>query len=145
VPSSMSGGGARIAGWCKVFIAAGTVLGLAVVFVLLFNQKGLYKIYCLRQKRDRLERTVARLAEENARLARIIDRLQRDPVMIQDVIRRELHFVKKNEIIIQLPNRAGKPTVAGVLGPYEAPVPAKPPAASPRRQAPKSFLARRRP
>src|SRR5574340_463533 len=36
-------------------------------------------------------------------LTRTIDRLQNDPEMIQEFIRRELNFVKKNEIIFQLP------------------------------------------
>jgi hypothetical protein len=47
------------------------------------------------------------LAEESARLARTIDRLRRDPEFIQDLIRRDLNFVKKNEIIIQLPGAEG--------------------------------------
>jgi cell division protein FtsB len=74
-----------------------------LVFLVFFSHRGLFKIYHLRQERNRLEAENHRLTEENARLARTIDRLHNDPQMIQDLIRRELNFVKKNEIIIQLP------------------------------------------
>ncbi len=60
----------------------------------------------------RLEQENARLAAENTRLARTIDRLQHDPVLIQDLIRQELNFVKKNEIIFQFPPE--KPAVAPI-------------------------------
>jgi cell division protein FtsB len=97
---------------------------VAVISIVLFSHKGLYNIYRLSQERTRLERENARLGEENARLARTIDRLQHDPEMIQDLIRRELNYVKKNEIIIQLPDETGKKPVAGEvpLPPAKAPI-----------------------
>ncbi len=84
---------------------AGVVLtlGAAVVLVLLFGHRGLYQTFRFRQEGLHLEQENARLASENARLARTIDRLQHDPEMIQDLIRRELNFVKSNEVIFQLP------------------------------------------
>ena len=67
-------------------------------------------------ERLHLDQENARLAEENARLARTIDRLQHDPEMIQDLIRRELNFVKKNEIIFQLPpDGQSKPAASPAL------------------------------
>jgi cell division protein FtsB len=105
-------------------LLAGVVIVLILVLagVVLFSHRGLYQIYRFGQERQRLEQENARLAEENARLARTIDRLQHDPEMIQEVIRRELNFVKKNEIIFQLPpGSQSKPSVS----------PARPGAASP--------------
>jgi len=90
------------------------VVGLAVLalaFLALFSHQGLYKIYCLRQQREAMELENSRLAAENARLARTIDRLQNDPEMIQDLIRRELNLVKRNEIILQFPPEGGKNAV----------------------------------
>ncbi len=81
-------------------VILGVVMILAVVFL---SHRGLYQIYREHQEQLRLDQENARLAEENARLARTIDRLQNDPVMIQDLIHQELNFVKKNEIIFQLP------------------------------------------
>lgn len=112
-PESTPGGGPRVAGGRKLFALGIAILGLAIVSILLFSQHGFYKVYQLRQERTRLDRENARLAEENTRLARTIDRLHHDPEMIQDLIRRELNFVKKNEIIIQMPEPGGpKPQVS---------------------------------
>ncbi len=123
-PESTSGGGPRIAGGAKLIALASVIFGLAVVLILLFNPNGPYKIYQLRLERNRLDRENARLAEENLRLASTIDRLHHDPEMIQDLIRQELNFVKKDEIIIQLPEPGGAKPQAGVL-PHPSPAPPK--------------------
>ena len=140
-PESTSGGGPRITGGRKTFLYGSAIFGLAVIFIVLFSHQGFYKIYRLRQERTRLERQNAELAEENARLARTIDRLQHDPEMIQDLIRRELNFVKKNEIILQLPREGVNQPVAGaVLSPARSPAPKEPsgPAGASRLKAKKT-------
>ena len=105
--------GIRTKGGHKLLAGVAIVLTLVMVGVVLFSHRGLYQIYRFAQDRQRLEQENARLAEENARLARTIDRLQHDPEMIQEVIRRELNFVKKNEIIFQLPpGSQSKPSVS---------------------------------
>ena len=91
----------------RLLLGVGIVAGLALTFLVLFSHQGLYRIYCLRQERQAVEQETARLGAENARLARTIDRLQHDPEMIQDLIRRELNFIRKNEIIFQLPPESG--------------------------------------
>ncbi len=116
----------------KLLAAAAVLLGVVMVALVLFSHRGLYQIYRFRHERVALEQENARLAEENARLARTIDRLQNDPEMIQDLIRRDLNFVKKNEIIFQLPpGSRKKPATASTAagGSPEAP-PAKPEASS---------------
>ncbi len=97
----------RVTARHKLLMGITLGLGIALVVVLFFSHRGLYQIYRFRQERVRLEQENARLAAENARLARTIDRLQHDPELIQDLIRRELNFVKKNEIIFQLPPGLG--------------------------------------
>jgi cell division protein FtsB len=110
-PESVSGEGSKIKRRAALLLGS-IVSGLAILFIVFLSHQGLYKIYCLKQERARLGRENARLAEENARLARTIDRLHHDPEMIQDLIRRELNFVKKNEIIVQLPGeQAGRPAM----------------------------------
>jgi cell division protein FtsB len=106
-PTSTSGGESRKTGGRKTFALCAAIFTLAATFIVLFSHHGLYKIYFLRQEKVRLEKENAKLAEESARLARTIDRLRRDPEFIQDLIRRDLNFVKKNEIIIQLPGAEG--------------------------------------
>lgn len=113
----------------RLLTGGAIVLGVALVVVLLFSHRGLYQIYRFRQDRLSLDQENARLAEENARLTRTIDRLQNDPEMIQEFIRRELNFVKKNEIIFQLPpGREHRPSVAP---PPSSAAPPEEPAAKP--------------
>jgi cell division protein FtsB len=92
-----AGGGYKLLGGITLTVV------VAMVGVLLFSHRGLYQIYKLRHERLRLEQENARLGAENARLARTIDRLHHDPVLIQDLIRRELNFVKRNDLIFQFP------------------------------------------
>jgi cell division protein FtsB len=99
-------------------------LVLVLVFMVFFSHRGIFQIYRLKQDSTRLDEENQKLAEENARLARTIDRLRNDPDMIQDLIRRELNFVKKNEIIIQLPPKEGDVPVKAALLPDRPPAPA---------------------
>jgi cell division protein FtsB len=98
------------------------VLVMVLGFLVFFSHQGIFHIYRLRQEKARLDSANQKLGEDNARLARTIDRLHNDPEMIQDLIRRELNFVKKNEIIIQLPLRDEQsPVQAAVLPDRPAP------------------------
>lgn len=130
-PESSAGGGPWITGRRTALVLGSLFSGLALLFLIFFGHQGLYKIYRLKQERARLEQENARLAEENTRLARTIDRLHHDPEMIQDLIRRELNFVKKNEIIVQLPPEQEKEPAAGaLLLPHPSPPAEKRPGAS---------------
>jgi len=125
--------GAKVKGSHKLVAGVAVLLGVVLVAVVFFSHRGLYQIYHSRQERLHLDQENARLTEENARLARTIDRLQHDPEMIQDLIRRELNFVKKNEIIFQLPpdsqsKPAAAPAPAGIASTAE---PAVKPGGSP--------------
>ncbi|WP_449244560.1 FtsB family cell division protein [Desulfobacca acetoxidans] len=96
------------------------LLGLALGATLLFGNKGLYHLYQLRQERERLFQANLSLKDENERLVKTIDRLQNDREFIEDTIRKELNFIKKNEVIYQLAPEVGsgpKVTQAPALGP----------------------------
>lgn len=106
----------------KLLVGVTVVLGAVLVCLIFFSHHGVYQVYRLQQERLHLEQENARLMAENDRLARTIERLHHDPEMIQDLIRRELNFVKKNEVIFQLP-----PTVGAKPEPAAAPLKAEPP------------------
>ena len=112
-------GKARFSTKAVAFVTLGAIFVL--IFLVFFSHRGLFKIYHLKQEKDRLEAENRRLVEENTRLARTIDRLHTDPQMIQDLIRRELNFVKKNEIIIQLPTPEKDKPVKAMLMPDRHP------------------------
>jgi len=124
----------------KVVVAASLALGLVLVLLAFCSHRGLFQIYHLKQEKARLNQENTRLAEENARLARTVDRLHHDPEMIQDLIRRELNFVRKNEVIIQLPPGEHDQPVQAAILPDRPPPAAKGGAAAgrPRGQTPKT-------
>jgi cell division protein FtsB len=93
----------KFGGGHKLLVGIALTMVVGVVLVSLFSHRGLYQTYRLRHERLRLEQENSRLAAENERLARTIDRLQHDPVFIQDLIRKDLNYVKKNDIIFQFP------------------------------------------
>jgi len=97
-----------------------------MVLVILFSQHGFYNVFRFRQDWIRLEQENVRLAAENDRLARSIDRLQHDPEYIQDRIRQELNFVKKNELIFQFPpEKPGTAPNLTTIANVETPPPAR--------------------
>jgi len=101
----------------KLVTLAAVAFGLVLAVLLFFSHRELYQIYRLKQEKSNLDAENHRLSEENLRLARTIDRLHNDPEMIQDLIRRELNFVKKNEVIIQLPKSDTNQPVQAALVP----------------------------
>jgi cell division protein FtsB len=93
----------KVGGSYKLLGAIALTVGVAMVLVIMFSHRGFYNVLRFRQEWLRLEHDNVQLAAENDRLARTIDRLQHDPEYIQDRIRQELNFVKKNELIFQFP------------------------------------------
>lgn len=91
----------------KCFWIALVLVWMILGGILVFGNKGLYKLYQLSQERDRLLEDNQTLKVENDRLCKTIDRLQNDQEMIEDIIRKELHYIKKNEIIYQLKPKGG--------------------------------------
>ena len=122
----------KLGGGYKFLVGIAVVVALVMALVILFSHRGLYQIYRFHHERLRLEQENVRLVAENERLARTIDRLHHDPEFIQDRIRQELNFVKRNEIIFQFPPEkpvvASAPTSAG-----QAPLTDRPPGISERK------------
>lgn len=91
---------------------------------LVFGDKGLYHLYTLRQEKERLLQANLILKDENERLVKIIERLQGDQEFIEDTIRKDLNFIKRNEVIYQLEPEVGsatRVTQAPALGPPPSP------------------------
>lgn len=101
----------------KLLAGIALIVGVSMVLVIMFSHRGFYQVLRFQQEWLRLEQDNVRLAAENDRLARTIDRLQHDPEYIQDRIRQDLNFVKKNELIFQFPpdkpGTAPHPTATG--------------------------------
>lgn len=129
--STAADGAKKLKGRRKLLAGVALSLGVVLTLLVLFNHRGLYHLYHFRQDRLHLEQENARLTAENDRLSSTIERLQHDPEFIQDYIRRELNFVKKNEIIFQLPPGGQGHTPAAPASPTaESPAAHRPNAAA---------------
>jgi cell division protein FtsB len=96
----------KVGGGYKLLAGIALAVVVCMALVILFSHRGFYNVYRFHQEWLRLEQENSRLAADNDRLARSIDRLQHDPEYIQDRIRQDLNFVKKNELIFQFPPEA---------------------------------------
>jgi len=105
----------------KVVAVVSLALAAGMLVLIFFSHRAISRIYLLSQEKARLEKENEHLAEENLRLARTVDRLHNDPEMIQDLIRRELNFVKKNEIIIQFLTKDDNPSLRAATAPHRPP------------------------
>jgi cell division protein FtsB len=114
----------KVGGSYKLLGGIALIVGVSMVLVIMFSHRGFYNVLRFRQEWQRLEQDNARLAVDNDRLARTIDRLQHDPEYIQDRIRQELNFVKKNELIFQFPpDKPGTAPHLNATGTGETPPP----------------------
>ena len=83
---------------------AGLLLAALFLFTIV-SEHGLVDLNLLRQENNSLLDNNARLTRENLSLSVEIDRLENDPDYIEDVARRELGMIGKDELILK-PKRA---------------------------------------
>ena len=75
---------------------------LAALFCFtIFSEHGLVDLNLLKQERDSLREANEKLARKNLTLSVEIDRLENDPDYIEDVARRELGMIRKDEMILK--------------------------------------------
>ena len=79
-----------------------TAFMLAALFCFtIFSEHGLVDLNLLKQERDSLHEANEKLTRENLTLSVEIDRLENDPDYIEDVARRELGMIRKDELILK--------------------------------------------
>jgi cell division protein FtsB len=80
----------------------------AMLFYIIFSDRGLVDLFSLKSERDRLMQENERLKQENLSLFRTIERLRTDPDYIESVARKELGMIKKDEVILTPKNSRKK-------------------------------------
>lgn len=80
-------------------IAGGAMLLLLLLVV--FSDNGLVELNRQRSRHAELIRINERLAHENSQMHRAIERLQNDPVYIENVARQELGMIRSDEIVFK--------------------------------------------
>lgn len=86
----------------KILLAF-TIVGLfSLLLFIVIGENGLADLNVLKRERDSLLKDNAELTRENLSLCREIERLKYDPKYIENVARRELGMIGKDEIIFSL-------------------------------------------
>ncbi|WP_028575241.1 FtsB family cell division protein [Desulfonatronovibrio hydrogenovorans] len=75
------------------------LLNAFMVHSLFWTDSGLFHLQEIRAVHEELERENQKLVEENKRLSREIMALRNDEEYILEAIRREMRYVKENEVI----------------------------------------------
>ena len=85
------------------------VLAIMTMFLMLlfivFGENSLTDLYQLKIKKDNLSKKNDLLKKENLSLYREIERLKNDPEYVEDVARKELGVIGKDEVIIKVKKR----------------------------------------
>ena len=74
---------------------------LMLLFIV-FGENGLTDLYKLKMEKDNLLKKNDELKKENLSLYREIERLKNDPGYVEDVARKELGVIGKDEVIIKI-------------------------------------------
>ncbi len=74
-----------------------------ILFFTVFGERGLLRIYEMRQEKKRIDEKVSELKTENDKLRTEIAALHNDRYHLERIARKELGLVKPNEIIYQFP------------------------------------------
>jgi len=82
---------------------------LMLLFII-FGENGLTDLYKLKTKKDNFSKKNEELKTENLSLYREIERLKNDPGYVEDVARKELGVIGKDEVIIKIKKRESSPT-----------------------------------
>ena len=77
---------------------------LMLLFII-FGENGLTDLYRLKTKRDRIVKKTGELTKKNLSSYREIERLKNDPKYVEDVARKELGVIGKDEVIIKVKKR----------------------------------------
>ena len=79
-----------------------------ILFFTVFGERGLLRIYEMRQEKQRIERSVVDLRVENQKLRLSIEALRSDRHQLERIARKDLGLVRPNEVIYQFPPAGNK-------------------------------------
>jgi cell division protein FtsB len=86
----------------RTYLIPAACLGF-ILFFTVFGERGLLRIYELRQEKRRIDDKVALLVTDNDKLKKEIIALKSDRRHLESIARKELGLVRTNEIIYQFP------------------------------------------
>jgi len=89
----------------KAATLAAAALALAVAYHVVFGANGLTVYERKRHDTQLLDQQMLDLQHQNELLTEHVDRLQNDPIAIEQQAREELHYTRPGEVIYALPSK----------------------------------------
>jgi cell division protein FtsB len=86
----------------NVLLAVAIVVSLMMMMFILFGENGLADLNRLKAERDDLLKKNAELIQQNLFLCREIERLKTDPEYVENLARKELGVIRKDEVVIKV-------------------------------------------
>jgi len=86
----------------NILLAAALVLVFFLLMFILFSENGLADLNRLKAERDGLLKKNAELIQQNLFLCREIERLKTDPEYVENLARKELGVIGKDEVVIKV-------------------------------------------
>jgi len=83
----------------KYLLPSGIIL--FVLYFTVFGERGLLRIYHLREEHRQMLKNVDELRAENERLRREVEALKSDRRYLESIARKDFGLVRKNEVIYQ--------------------------------------------
>jgi cell division protein FtsB len=88
----------------NILLAAIICLLSSLLLFIVFSENGLLDLNRLKAERDQLLQKNETLTQENLSLYREIERLKEDPEYVENVARKELGVIGKDEVVIKPKN-----------------------------------------
>jgi cell division protein FtsB len=89
------------------FIPAGCIT--FILFFTVFGDKGLLRIYELKQDKGKIDSRLIEVRDENEKLKREILALKGDRRYLESIARKDFGLVRSNEVIYQFPQEKKQP------------------------------------
>ena len=89
------------------FIPAGCIT--FILFFTVFGDKGLLRIYELKQDKSKIDARLFETRDENEQLKREIQALKSDRRYLESIARKDFGLVRSNEVIYQFPQEKKQP------------------------------------
>ncbi len=86
----------------NILLAFAILVLLSLIMFIIFGENGLTDLNRLTMERDNLFKKNAELVQKNLSLHREIERLKNDPEYVENVARKELGVIGKDEVIFKV-------------------------------------------
>jgi cell division protein FtsB len=92
----------------NILLAVAIISMFLMLLFIIVGNNGLIDLYRLKTKKDHLVSKNGQLTKNNLSLYREIERMKNDPKYVENVARKELGVIGKDEVIIKVKKRKGQ-------------------------------------